>query len=104
MFIRISLKPMLFTKNARATLINLHRIERMCLENKKIEFYPGINTVFWGEIPAVIKYATHEEAEKRFNECQEMILPSKPQKQERWDMASPDALGMAALDDYKEVN
>lgn len=97
MFIKVSLVPTLITKRSRAMLINFNTVTRCSLENKKIEFYPGVKTGFGREEPSVIYYATHEEAEKGFNEFQKLLLEQKSQKQERWDMASPDPLAVEAV-------
>jgi hypothetical protein len=104
MFIKVSLAPTFITKRPRAMLINFNTVTRCSLENKKIEFYPGVKTGFGREEPSVIYYATHEAAEKAFHEFHKHLTKqTQAQKQERWDMASPDPLAVAALQDVPQL-
>lgn len=95
MFIKVSLAPTLLMKRSRAMLINFNTVTRCSLESKKIEFYPGVKTGFGREEPSVIYYATHDAAEKAFQEFHKLLTDQKSQTQERWDMASPDPLAVA---------
>jgi hypothetical protein len=101
MFIKVSLAPTLITKRSRTMLINFNTVTRCSLENKKIEFYPGVKTGFCREEPSVIYYATHEAAEKAFHEFHTLL--TQQQNQERWDMASPDPLAVAAVQDTSQL-
>lgn len=98
MFIRIPLRPTFIRKQPRAVLINLQHVDRCFLEHKKIEFYPGDRSVF-GNTPFVMRYNSHEEAVQRFETIEQLVIPPKieSQKQERWDMPSPDPLALEEL-------
>ncbi len=107
MLIRIPLRPTFLSKKPRAILLNLQDVNRFYLLNKKIEFYPYQRGTLRFE-PITLRFDTHEQAVERFN-CIEKMLQEQiqPQKQEQppkehWDMASPDMLAMAALQDYEE--
>ncbi len=102
MLIRIPLRPSFFSRKPRAILINLQDINRFYLLNKKIEFYPYHRGTLRFE-PITIRFNTHEQAVERFNNIEKMLQPQPHESsKERHDMPSPDALAMAALQEFDE--
>jgi hypothetical protein len=105
MLIRIPLISTPFSKKSRAMMINLHRVNRVYLEPKRIELYPGQKTLF-GEVPIVVRFDTHARAIEHFNVIETFLKeqgqPQHRMSKERMDTASVDPLAMAALQDFEE--
>jgi hypothetical protein len=104
MLIRIPLVSTPFSKKTRAMMVNLRLVNRVYLEPKRIELYPGQKTLF-GEHPIVVRFDTHERAAEQFNIIEKYLQEKQPrqaQVKERMDTASIDPLAMAALQDFEE--
>jgi hypothetical protein len=104
MFIRVPLKPTFFTKSQRSLLLNIKEINKIYIQNKTIELYPHPHNLLFSPFPTKITFETKEKANKIIESIESQILNAKDTKtkgNERMDMASPDSLAIAALEEYE---
>ena len=104
MFIRVYLQPTFFTKKPRGMFINLQNVNYIVLDTNQVYIYKHNRIPFISPKPITIPFENHKDAIDFYNQIQkQMTLPSSPSSvsnKERFDMASPDSLAMATLDEY----
>lgn len=103
MFIRVYLQPTFFTKKTRGMFINLHDVNYVCLEANSVHIYKQTSNLLFSQNPIKIPFKNHKEALGFYHQIQNTMNPPtfQPPTVQRWDRPEPDALAMAALEDYK---
>lgn len=90
------------TKYERSVLVNLKTVERIAIENNKLEFY--YNRSIFRSPSCVIRFEDHKRAMEYYNEIHRKIENEEKkqvQSQIRWDQPSPDLWAMEEVESYQ---